>query len=103
MQANNHADLRRWVREPVDIPVGLVLKANESNSDTTTAALNISLSGVSVRTLHALIPGQEVAIVIEGYLSRTIPARVVWARNDESRSWTVAGLKFLPYPIVLTT
>ena len=103
MQANNNADLRRWAREPVAIPVGLVLKANESNSDTTTAALNISLSGVSVRTLLALIPGQEVAIVIKGYLSRTIPARVVWVRKDESGSWTIAGLKFLLYPIALTS
>jgi hypothetical protein len=101
MQANSHDDLRRWAREPVTIPVGLVLKANGSNSDTTTATLNISLSGVSVRTLLPLIPGQEVAIVIKGHFSRTIPARVMWVRKDGSRSLTIAGLKFLPYPIVM--
>jgi hypothetical protein len=77
------------------------LKANELKPDTTTATLNISLSGLSVRTILALVPGQEVAIVIEGQFSHTIPARVIWVREDESSGGTIAGLKFLHYPITM--
>jgi hypothetical protein len=101
MQANSHADLRRWEREPVAIPVSLVLKANDLKSDITTATINISLSGMSVLTKLALVPTQEVAIVIKGQFSQTIPARVVWVREDASSHWTIAGLKFLPYTIAV--
>jgi hypothetical protein len=97
MQSNGYADLRRWDREPVVIPVSLVLKADELESDTSTATINISLSGVRVLTKLALIPKQKVAIVIEGQFTQTISARVVWVREDASNYRTIAGLKFLVY------
>jgi hypothetical protein len=53
------------------------------------------LSGVGVRTTLALVPTQGVEIVITGQFSQTIPARVVWVREDESSNSTIAGLKFL--------
>ena len=95
MQTISAADLRRWERERVAIPVCLVLKADKLKSDTFTATIDVSLSGVGVRTTLALASKQEVAIVINGQFSQTIPARVVWVREDESRNSTMAGLKFL--------
>jgi c-di-GMP-binding flagellar brake protein YcgR len=90
-------DLRRWEREPAAIPVSLVLEADKLKSDTFTTTIDISLSGVGVRTMLALVPRQEVAIVIKGQFSHTIRARVVWVQEDESSNSTVAGLKFLLY------
>ncbi|HXW14121.1 MAG TPA: PilZ domain-containing protein [Terriglobia bacterium] len=95
MQTISGCDLRRWEREPVAIPVSLVLKADKSKSDTFAAAIDVSLSGFGVRTSLALVPRQGLAIVIKGQFSQTLPARVVWVRKDESGNSTIAGLKFL--------
>ena len=97
MQVNNHGELRQWEREPVDIPVGLILKSGESESDISTAALNISLAGVSILTKLALVPRQELTVIIKGQFSQAIRARVVWVRKDLARSSVIAGLKFLNY------
>ena len=97
MQSNSHGDLRQWERERVAIPVGLVLKSGELKPDITTATINISLSGVGVLTKLALVPRQEVAIIITGRFSQTLRARVVWGREDESSNSVIAGLKFLIY------
>jgi hypothetical protein len=97
MQVNNHGDLRQWEREPVDIPVALVVKSGESESDFSTTTLNISLSGASVLTKLALVPRQELTFIIKGQFSRVICARVVWVREDPSSNSVIAGLKFLSY------
>jgi c-di-GMP-binding flagellar brake protein YcgR len=97
MQVNSHGDLRQWERERVAIPVGLVLKSGELKSDITTATINFSLSGVGVLTKLALVPRQEVAIIILGNFLQTIRARVVWVREDECSNSVIAGLKFLVY------
>ena len=99
MQANSHADHRKLKRQTVAVPVSIVRKANELTPDITAATMNISLSGVSILTQVALVPGQEVKIVIKGQFSQTIPTRVVWVREDGSSRRTIAWLKFLAYPI----
>ena len=88
-------DLRLWEREPTAIHVSLILNADKLRSDTFTATINISLSGMGIRTMLALVPKQDVAIVITGQFSRTIPARVVWVREDNSSNLMLVGLKFL--------
>jgi hypothetical protein len=55
MPANGHIDLRRWEREVVAIPVGLVLNGDNSKPENSTASINFSLSGVSIRTRLALV------------------------------------------------
>ena len=82
MQTNSPPDLRRWEREPVAIPVRLVLKADKLKSDTSTATINVSLAGVGVQTTLALVPKQGVEIVIKAQFSQTIAARVVWVRKE---------------------
>ena len=101
MQTISAADLRRWEREPVAIPICLALKADKLKSDTFTATIDISLSGVGIRTMLALVPKQEVEVVFKGQFTQSIPARVVWVRQDESSNWMIAGLKFLPYPVAM--
>ena len=97
MQTISAIDLRRCEREPVAIPLSLLLKTDKLKSDSFTATIDVSLSGVGVRTTLVLVPRQEVAIVIKGQFSRTIPAHVIWVRKDESSNSTIAGLKFLLY------
>jgi PilZ domain len=97
MQENNHGDRRQWEREPVDISVGLVLKPGESGSDISTTTFNISLSGLSVLTKLALVPRQELTVIIKGQFSRVIRARVVWVREEASSNSVIAGVKFLNY------
>ena len=95
VQTINATDLPRWTREPVAIPVSLILDSDHPRSYTFTATLDISMSGVAVETRLPLVPKQEVAIVFTGDFSQTIRARVIWARKDESSNATIAGLKFL--------
>jgi hypothetical protein len=94
MQTNSPADLRRREREPAAIPVGLISKVGEWKTDTAASTLNVSLSGVRVRTKLALVPEQKVKVVIEGQFSRALPGRVVWVREDKSSHWKTAGIKF---------
>jgi len=101
MQTISPVDLRRWERQTVAIPVSIAVKANEVTLDSTTATMNVSLSGMGILTRVTLVPGQEVGVVIRGNFSRTIPARVVWVRKDESSHRAIAGLKFLSFPIAL--
>ena len=87
---------RRWEREPSDIPIKLVLKAERFREDDSARSIDTSLQGMRVRTSLTLIPGEWVGIVPKGEFPHAIPARVVWAREDERTRWTVAGLEFVP-------
>jgi hypothetical protein len=90
-------DLRRWERQPAILPVSLVLESDEMKSDTFSATLDISMSGVAVQTTLALVPRQELGVVFEGQFTQTLRARVIWVRKDVVSNSTIAGLKFLLY------
>jgi len=94
MPKNKTADLRRWERHPTVIPVGLVSKSDKKQSDMSSDTTDVSASGLAVRTKLGLVPKQEVTIVIKGPFSRTIPARVIWVREDKSSNSMIAGLKY---------
>jgi hypothetical protein len=95
MQTKNSPGARRWERERVDVPVGLVLKAENFRSDPSATMIDLSLSGAGVKTALALVPGEWVGIVPKGEFPHAIPARVAWVREDPSNGWTIAGLSFL--------
>ena len=95
MEAKPAANQRQWEREPAAVPVSLVLSAENFKSDPAATTVDISLSGVGVRTKLFLIPGEWVGIVPKGQFPHAIPARVAWAREDESNNATVAGLTFI--------
>lgn len=95
MQTNAYATLRRWEREPATIPVRLVLKAENFKADDLAVSIDLSLHGIRVQTSLALGAGEWVGVVPKGEFPHAIPARVVWAREDEISHWTVAGLEFL--------
>jgi len=94
------ANLRRFERETAAIPVSLVLRPENYKvwRDHSATTIDISLSGVGVRTTLALVPGDWVGIVPKGEFPHAIPACVVWAREEESTHWTIAGLHFLNTP-----
>ena len=95
METKSAANQRQWEREPAAVPVGLVLSAENFKSDPAATTIDISLAGVGVRTKLFLVPGEWVGIVPKGQFPQAIPARVAWAREDESENVTVAGLTFI--------
>jgi hypothetical protein len=100
METSNAANLRRCEREQATISVSLVLKSEKSRTDPSATTIDISTSGVGVRTTLALVPGEWVGIVPKGQFPQAIAARVAWAREDASDFWTIAGLTFLDTPEV---
>jgi hypothetical protein len=95
MQSKTVVNQRRWEREHAAIPVSLVLRAEKFKSDPAATTVDISLSGVGVRTKLLLSPGEWVGIVPKGQFPQAIPARVAWVKEDESENLTVAGLTFI--------
>jgi hypothetical protein len=95
MQTSTDANPRRWDRQKVETPISLVLDPAHFKTDKSALTLDISLSGALVRTHLTLVPGQWVGVVPEGDFPHAIPARVVWAREDDYSHWTFAGLEFI--------
>jgi hypothetical protein len=86
---------RRWERELSAIPIRLVLEANKFKSDNSAMTVDVSLRGMKVRTNLNLIPGEWVGVVPKSGFPQAIPARVIWAREDEVSRWIFAGIEFL--------
>lgn len=86
---------RRWERELSAIPIRLVLEATKFKSDNSAMTVDVSLRGMKVRTNLNLIPGEWVGVVPKGGFPQAIPARVIWAREDEVSRWVFAGIEFL--------
>jgi hypothetical protein len=95
MQENTFHTPRRWERETASIPVKLVLKAERFKADNSAVTIDVSLRGMKVRTNLTLIPGEWVGVVPKGEFPHAMPARVVWAREDEFSHWIFAGLEFM--------
>ena len=80
----------------VGIPVRLVLKTDKTRPDSFAATLNFSpVRGECSNHARA---GSETrgGNHYGGKICQTIPARVIWVREDEFSNSTIAGLKFLP-------
>jgi PilZ domain len=95
MQTNIPLNVRRWERELAEVPVRLVLKAESFKSDNSAITVDVSVRGMRVRTNLALVPGEWIGVVPKGEFPHAIPARVVWAREDEVSHWTFAGIEFI--------
>ena len=95
MQTIISSNVRRWERESAKIPIKLVLKAESFKADNSATTIDLSLRGMRVQTSLTLVPGEWVGIVAKGEFPHAIPARVVWAREDDFSHWTIAGLEFL--------
>jgi hypothetical protein len=95
MPTNESVISRRWERQPAIVAVSLVLRADHFKADNSAMAVDISLRGARVRTSLALVPGEWVGVVAKAEFPHAIPTRVVWAQEDESSHWTLAGLEFL--------
>jgi hypothetical protein len=103
MQTTTPVNLRRWERQPAIVPIGLALKtdtgptlkANHYQTDDSALTVDISLHGVRVRTVLALVPGEWVGVIPDAEFPFAVHARVVWVREDESRHSTYAGIELL--------
>lgn len=60
MQAETSPKVQRWEREPANIPIKLVLRAETFKSDSMATTLDLSLHGMKVQTSLFLVPGEWV-------------------------------------------
>ncbi len=95
MTSNIPVNPRRWERALAEIPIRLVLKAENFKADDSAMTVDVSLRGAKVQTRLALVPGEWVGVVPKGEFPHAIPARVVWVREDESSHFNIAGLEFI--------
>ena len=95
MQTKNDLTPRQWERQKTETSIRLVLDPKRFKADNSAVALDVSLSGARVRTNLTLVPGDWVGFIPKGDFPHAIPARVVWAREDEYSHWTFAGLEFI--------
>jgi hypothetical protein len=95
MPTNTEITPRRWERQKTESPVRLVLDPAHFKADNSALALDLSLCGAQVRTNLTLTPGDWVGFVAKGDFPHAIPARVVWAREDDYSHWTFAGIEFI--------
>ena len=95
MLANTGVVPRQWERQKTESPIRLVLDPAHFKTDNSAVALDISLCGARVRTNLTLVPGDWVGVIPKGDFPHAIPARVVWAREDDYSHWTFAGIEFI--------
>jgi hypothetical protein len=95
MQTNTAVIPRRWERQEAETPIRLVLDPAHFKADNSAITLDISLCGARVRTNLTLVPGDWVGVIPKEGFPHAIPARVVWAREDDYSHWTFAGLEFI--------
>ena len=95
MQTNTSVIPRRWERQKAETPISLVLDRARFKADDSAVTVDISLCGARVRTTLTLAAGDWVGVVPKGDFPHAIPARVVWAPEDEYSHWTFAGLEFI--------
>jgi len=95
MQTKSGVMLRRWERQEAETPIRLVLDPAHFKADNSAVTLDISLCGARVRTSLTLAPGDWVGFIAKEDFPHAIPARVIWAREDDYSHWTFAGLEFI--------
>ena len=86
---------RRWERQSATTPIRLVLDPAHFKKDDSAVILDISLYGAFVRSSLNLVRGQWVGVVSKGDFPHSIPAQVVWVREDDYSHWTFAGIEFI--------
>jgi hypothetical protein len=74
MPADIPDNLRLSQRESATIPISLVKRAESFRRDDAATTINISISGMGIRTSMALIPGEWVGVIAKGEFPHAIPA-----------------------------
>ena len=91
-------DIRRSERESTAIPISLVKHSGGFRQDDAAETIDVSLTGMKVRTALPLAPQDWVGVIAKDEFPHAIPAQVVWARVDEQTLWTFAGIQFRAGP-----
>ena len=97
MSASAYANVRRSERDRASNSIGLVTRTRGFQGfrrDDNAVTVDVSFHGIKVRTALALTPGEWVGVVRQSGFPHAIPARVVWAREDKSTYWVLAGIEF---------
>jgi hypothetical protein len=96
LQTHTPSTSRRSERESRTIPISLVRRSQNFGKDDEAMTIDISMHGMRIRTALPLAAEEWVEVIATKEFPHTIPAQVVWAREEESSHSTLAGIEFLP-------
>ena len=86
-----HEERRRLDRVITNRRMDLVVDKLPQQS---ASIVDMSLLGVRVRTIGALVPGQKLTLLPAQHAIHAFPCRVVWASSSNSQMYSEAGLEF---------
>jgi hypothetical protein len=85
---------RRVGRFPVSLQTDLLLDARNGRLRRTVTIVDMSLLGVRIRSIGALVPGQTVTLIPSEHSTHVFPCQVMWAVPTGSQLYSEAGLEF---------
>ena len=90
-----HENQRNGRRLPVRLPYSLVFGDGSREVTIHAESINVSKSGLRVRTDSQLLPGQTVAVALLDVTPRPVVARVVWVGQPDGPNQYEFGLEYV--------
>ncbi len=96
MDSGDHQNQRKGHRLPVRLPYSLVSGSGSDATVITAESINLSKSGMRLRTDTELTSGQTVEVVLLGGTPNPMLARVVWVGKPAGSCQYEFGLEYIP-------
>jgi PilZ domain len=97
MDGGDHQNQRKGHRLPVKLPYSLVSGSGSDAIVINAESINLSKSGMRLRTDSELTSGQTVEVVLlEGASANPVLARVVWVGKSAGSDEYEFGLEYIP-------
>jgi hypothetical protein len=98
LDGTSHENERKGRRLPIRLPYSLVVGDGENELVVRAESINLSKSGMRVRTDSQLFPGQTVEVILLEGTPHTVVARVVWVGQPDGPNQYEFGLEYVPRP-----
>ena len=102
MNGTSHENQRKGHRLPVRLPFSLVVGKGSKEVTIRAESINISKSGMRVRTESQLFSGQTVEVILLEGTPYPVVARVVWVGDPANPNQFEFGLEYVtrsPQPV----
>lgn len=97
MDGSDNQNQRKGHRLPVRLPYSLVAGSGDDAIVINAESINLSKSGMRLRTDSELLSGQTVEVVLlEGASANPVLARVVWVGKSANSDEYEFGLEYIP-------
>jgi len=89
------SSIRRSGRIYAAVPIEVVMDSGEGKIAYPGSTVDFSTLGTRIRTEVELRPGQQVDVIWQGQLLKSLQGRVVWSNAGRPARGVEAGLQFL--------